>query len=116
MGTAGTAVHELQPPPPTRPGARAAFEAVGLAIPVRVAFALFALRQLWLLLRWRRAQLRKALKEPRWGGGRGVAAAAAAAAGKGLRVWALVQTKPKATAWQGSVSAGPPRCFWGVMG
>ena len=49
-------------------------------------------------------------------GGRGVAAAAAAAAGKGLRAWALVQTKPKATAWQGSVSAGPPRCFWGVTG
>ena len=32
-------------------------------------------------------------------GGRGVAAAAAAAAGKGLRAWALVQTKPKATAY-----------------
>ena len=47
-------------------------------------------------------------------GGREVAAAAAAAAGKGLRAWALVQTKPKATAWQGS-SAGPPGCsgcFW----
>ena len=55
-------------------GVGSCFEAVWLAIPLRVAFALFALRQLWLLVRWRRAQLRKALKEPRWGGGRGVAA------------------------------------------